>query len=230
MPSKNEAHEALRKLVRRRSAVELEALYGALGTRSRMTVFRRLREIGYMSSFTHGGRYYTLADVPKFDDAGLWHYQGIGFSRFGTLKSTVEHLVVASDDGRTHEELSRRLELRVHNTLLDLVLAGRIARATVGGLYLYVSPDPVRAEAQGRSREQRGIAGAGAPRPPIPSVEIEVLLEVIRGAGVRVDADAVATRLDGRGVVVTGEQVREVLRRHELEKKTAPSPSRRSPR
>lgn len=217
-------------LFRKTPVLDIAALERGVPGRSRRSLFRDLAALESLTSYSHVGRYYALRSKCPFDDAGLWQYQGIGFSRFGTLKSTVEHLVVTSDDGRTHEELARRLELRVHNTLLDLVLVGRIARETVGGLYLYVSSDPVRAEAQRRRREQEGMAGAGAPRPPVPSVEIEVLLEVIRGAGVRADADAVATRLDGRGVAVTGEQVRQVLRRHELEKKTAPSPSRRSPR
>ena len=226
----SESEPKLRSLFRRHVTMDIQTMVAGMAGRSMRSLYRDLSRMGYLSSYTHTGRYYTLVEIPDFDEHGLWFHQGIGFSRFGTLKSTVEHLVMAADDGRTHEELSRRLEVRVHNTLLDLVLAGRIARERVGGLYLYVSPDPVRAEAQRKRREQQGVVGAGAPQPPVPSVEIEVLLEVIRGAGVHVDAEAVATRLGGRGVAVTGEQVREVLHRHELEKKTAPSPSRRSPR
>ena len=53
-----------------------------------MSVFRRLRELGYLSSYTHNGRYYTLAGVPDFDENGLWFHRGIGFSQVGTLKET----------------------------------------------------------------------------------------------------------------------------------------------
>ena len=28
--------------------------------------------IGYRTNYTHVGRYYTLADIPVFDDHGLW--------------------------------------------------------------------------------------------------------------------------------------------------------------
>ena len=51
------ARESLRRLFRSTRVVELPALYEALGTQSRMTVFRRLREAGYRSSFTHAGRF-----------------------------------------------------------------------------------------------------------------------------------------------------------------------------
>jgi hypothetical protein len=53
-----------------------------------MTVFRRLREVGYRTSFTHRGQYYTLAERPEFDASGLWFHGDIGFSRSGTLKET----------------------------------------------------------------------------------------------------------------------------------------------
>jgi len=49
-------------------------------------------------------------------------------SQYGSLKSTVEHIVNDSEAGRTHPELELSLKVRVHNTLLDIVEAGRIGR------------------------------------------------------------------------------------------------------
>jgi len=89
MTSKQESKETLRKLVKKRSVFDLDALFDALGTRSRMTVFRRLQQVGYLSSFTHGGRFYTLENIPQFDEFGLWFHRDIGFSQAGTLKETV---------------------------------------------------------------------------------------------------------------------------------------------
>ena len=51
----------------------------------------------------------------------------------------MERLVEQSDAGRTHSELHVRLQVRVHNTLLDLVEAKRIGRETLRGHYLYVN-------------------------------------------------------------------------------------------
>ena len=78
MQSGQESIKVLQKLVRRVPVVTLETLLRTLGTRSRMTAFRRLRQAGYLSSFTHGGSYYTLNDIPKFDEQGLWFHRDIG--------------------------------------------------------------------------------------------------------------------------------------------------------
>ena len=90
-----------------------------------MTAFRRLSELSYLSSYSHAGRYYTLPDIPQFDPDGLWLHGGVGFSRHGTLKDTVPVLVDRSESGVLHRELQRRLQVRVHNTLLDLVRTKR---------------------------------------------------------------------------------------------------------
>ena len=84
-----QARDRLLKLLRRRRVVALRDLFEALGTRSRMTVFRRLREVGYRTSFTHRGQYYRLAELPEFDECGLWFHGDVGFSRSGTLKETI---------------------------------------------------------------------------------------------------------------------------------------------
>lgn len=92
-----------------------------------MQFFRDLKVIGHLYSCNHAGRFYTLTDVPQFDADGLWQYQGVFFSRHGTLKATVGHLVQTADAGRTHHELQELLCVRVHNTLLDLVRRNEIA-------------------------------------------------------------------------------------------------------
>ena len=80
---------ALERLFAHRPVADLVQLGRALGTRSRMSMFRRLSSLGYLSSYTHTGRFYTLVSIPAFDADGLWRYEGIGFSRDGTLKATV---------------------------------------------------------------------------------------------------------------------------------------------
>ena len=67
MRSPDEARGALRRLFQRQRTAELKDLFAVLETRSRMTVFRRLSTVGYLSSYSHAGRYYTLADVPEFN-------------------------------------------------------------------------------------------------------------------------------------------------------------------
>lgn len=216
---------ALTAMFRRQSIAEIDALYAALQTRSRMSAFRRLSAIGYLTSYTHAGRFYTLGSLPTFDRDGLWCHEGVCFSTHGTLKSTVIHLLEQSDSGRTQHELQVRLRIRVHNTLLDLVRQKRIGREPWVGQYLYVSADAARASAQLALR--RTQAGSRATIEVATAAVIEVLLDLVRGAGVQVDARCVSERLGARGVVVTPEQVEEIFSRHGV-KKTAISPSKRS--
>jgi hypothetical protein len=227
MLAAEQARQALTRLFRRRSITDLAMLSAALETSSRMSVFRRLSVLGYLSSYSHAGRYYTLRDIPQFDRDGLWQYQGVCFSRDGSLKATVERLVEQSDAGWTHQELQTRLQVRVHNTLLDLVVGRRIGRETMTGHYLYVSANPARAEAQLLLRQQQQ-AGLAQPLPEPPAaVVIEVLLDLVQSARVRPDARRVAERLAARGLPVTVEQVETIFSRYGL-KKTAHSRSRRS--
>lgn len=233
MHSSDETHQVLQRLFRRRQSAEMKELFAALRTRSRMTVFRRLSELGYLSSYSHAGRYYTLSGVPEFDADGLWWHEGVGFSREGTLKETVARLVEKAETGQFHRELQLRLQVRVHNTLADLVQARRIARERLQGEYLYVDANKARAAAQVTQRcaqIEAALKKTQEMAPNIdPSLVIEVLIEVIHGAVVRLDVDVLAVRLSARGVAVTAAQVAEVLRRYGVLKKTAPSASRRSP-
>jgi hypothetical protein len=223
--------DALARLFQRRQIADIDQLFAALGTRSRMTVFRRLSAVGYVSSYSHGGRYYTLRDIPVFDPDGLWQHRGVLFSRDGTLTRTLVRLVEEADAGQFHRELQLRVRLRVHNTLIALVADRRLGRELFTGEYLYLSTDAARAEAQLARRTQLGqAASVTASGELTPALVIEVLVEIIDGTVVQIDARQVAARLMARGVPVTTAQVEEVCRRHGVKKKTAPPRSPRSRR
>jgi hypothetical protein len=195
-----------------------------------MSVFRRLREIGYLSSYTHKGQYYTLAHIPEFDENGLWFFQGIGFSKAGTLKSTVVALVHDAEAGRRHDELLALLRIRVHNTLLILVRDGAICRERIARAYLYVSGDPARAADQIASRKAL-LTETPEGKPVLPDTTvIEVLSEALVAGGVRIAPQIVAARLSARGVTVSSAEVEEVFARYGIDagKKTARPRSRRS--
>ena len=92
---------ALRSLFHRAHVAQLGTLFRVLKTHARRSVMRRLKYADYVSSYTHTGRYYTLRDIPRFDQFGLWHYGDVGFCRVGTLKAAVTELVEKSEAGRT---------------------------------------------------------------------------------------------------------------------------------
>ncbi len=74
MLNSESSKQALKRLLRKHIVVNLQQLSNTLNTSSRMSIFRRLQMIGYFSSFTHKGAYYTLSNIPQFDDRGLWFF------------------------------------------------------------------------------------------------------------------------------------------------------------
>jgi hypothetical protein len=181
-----------------------------------MSVFRRLRELDYLSSFSHVGRYYTLPGVANFDPQGLWFFEDVGFSRFGNLKETLIELVEQSIAGRTHEELEKQLRLRVHNTLLDLVRSGRIAREMFEGVFLYHSIRTEKAHRQ-LARRREGVGDSAQDILP-DGIVIEVLAEIIRGSQRQIDQSAIITQLDARGIRITASQLNQLCIRLDLKK------------
>ena len=133
--------DPLRKFLRANKIATLPELKQALGTTVDTTVFRKLKELSYRSSYSHRGRYYTLAEIPQFDPHGLWSFQSVWFSRWGNLVSTVETLVSGAPQGYFANELQQILHVEVKDTLLQLVEQRRLARLPVKGLFLYCSPD-----------------------------------------------------------------------------------------
>lgn len=221
--------DVLRARFQRRPIADLPDLERLLCVSGR-TVFRALQALGYHTSFSHAGRYYTLEGVPAFDAHGLWFYEDVGFSKAGTLRATIKRLVQDAPAGYTHEELAPLLRLRVHDTLLDLIEAGLIARESLDDRYVYVDRAKRRARVQLAERAARRPAPPSAPSPPTVDAArvIDVLLAVIRAPDAGVER--LARGLRERGLTVSDAQVAEVFARYDLGKKTARSPSTRSRR
>ena len=222
MLSKPDALKALRAFFKKKQLAMLPDIYALLGTTSRMSAFRRLRELGYLSSFSHVGRYYTLPTLANFDPQGLWFYEEVGFSRFGNLKETVIHLVDQSVAGKTHEELEKQLRLRVHNTLLDLVRSDKIAREAFEGVFVYFSIRTDRAQQQ-LARRREGVGDSVQDVLP-DGIVIEVLAEIIRGNQVQIDQSALLSQLAERGIRISALQLNQLCTRLGL-KKTLGFPS-----
>jgi hypothetical protein len=129
----------VRQFLLRNQIADLTQLKQVLGTSVDVTVFRKLRELDHLTSYSHRGRYYTLPEIVHFAADGLWSCRSVWFSRYGTLLNTAESFVNQSPAGYFAEELAQALHAEVHDALLQLVRQGRIARQQVSGLYLYTS-------------------------------------------------------------------------------------------
>ena len=81
MLAADQSRDVLRRLFQQRRIADLDVLFKTLRTESPMSVFRRLSDLGYLTSYSHARRYYTLEEIPDFDSNGLWQCQGVLFSK-----------------------------------------------------------------------------------------------------------------------------------------------------
>lgn len=159
----------LEELLRERTISTMPELLAALGTKVPATVFRKLKELDYLTSYSHRGRYYALRETADFDVHGLWSRQGVRFSDFGTLRATIETLVSRSKAGYFAKELENLLGVGVEDALTKLAKQGLLHREKVAGRYFYCSAQsgPRREQLRGRRilrakpSIQRSIADAG---------------------------------------------------------------------
>ena len=160
--------DPLRQFLRRKRIATLPQLKLVLGTDSDITVFRKLKTLSYQTSYSHRGQFYTLTEIADFDEHGLWTFDSVGFSRFGTLLNTAESFVNRSPAGYFAGELEAVLHVSVKEPLLHLVRQDRISRVEVSHLYLYCACDKQLQRQQLVARqarlEQPGVAGSMARR------------------------------------------------------------------
>ena len=134
--------------------------------------------MSYRTSYSHRGRYYTIDDIPEYDDWGLWSFRTVWFSRRGTLLSTAEALVDESEAGLFAPELETILHVEVKGALLKLVQQQRVARETVSRRYLHCSADAAKRKQQimaRRVRQARCSLGG-------PLVDAEVMPDELKAA------------------------------------------------
>lgn len=140
MKTESEKQKLLVKSFQAEKVLDLSMLKKMIGTTSRMTVFRQLKALGYYSSYSHAGKYYTLCSIPRFDVNGLWSYAGIHFSRHGNLMETIPVLVKKSEAGYFALELEQLLQVFIHNAVGKLYAQGQLKREQIIDQYLYLSP------------------------------------------------------------------------------------------
>ena len=104
--------QTVRSFLQKEKIATLEELKQALGSSGTMTVFRKLKALGYQTSYSHRGKYYTLT-VPV--------------ARLGHL---VALKLLSRDDRQRPQDLADLRMLLTRATPTDLTLA-REALATI---------------------------------------------------------------------------------------------------
>ena len=136
-------------------AATIDELRDALGNPCLRTVYRKLEALGYRSSYSHRGRYYTLPTLAAFDDEGLWSFQNVWFSRYGNLLATTQAFVERSAAGCKAAETTEALHVECKHALNTLLRRGRVARERIEGTYVYFAAQQARRRQQHMQRESR---------------------------------------------------------------------------
>ena len=171
--------QALRQLFQEERIVTLDQLRGALGDPARSTVFRKLGELEYLSSYSHRGKYYTLRSIARFSSQGLWSCHSVWFSQFGNLLDTAEALVGSSRIGFTAAELRAILRVKTKHALAQLVGSGRLGRESIDSVYVYFSADRKVALRQQEKRVteiERSFAALIVANPDLATEEAKAMI------------------------------------------------------
>jgi len=151
----------LKRLILKNKMSTMIAMKAVMGTTVDATIFRKLRELFYLRSYSHRGKYYTLPEVVRFNEQGLWSYRGVHFSKQGSLLNTIERHVDYSMSGYFEYELESLLHVGVRVAVLKLLTDNRISRQKISGRYLYCSPRMKKRKRQCSDRKkQQAIADA----------------------------------------------------------------------
>ena len=214
--TKRDKLESLKRLFEKEKVLKIEDISKVVGSKSQRTVRRYIKELKYITSYTHKGRYYTLEETAKFNEHGLWRCDDVGFSRHGGLFDTITYFVERSEAGMTGQELQNEANTVVKYALLDLVEKEKVARSKPNKVYVYVSPNPVVAKKQLHKRQNIVDEDQAIDQETV----FRVLLTAYQFIEKTPSPEKVAALLKNEGFKISLEVVRRILQRYGTEKKT----------
>jgi len=195
----------------------LKHLREELNDRPRSSLFRDLKKLDLISSYTHTGQYHALNGSAKFDKSGLWFFQDVGFSQYGTLKNTLSQIVSHSPLGMTHKAMKLMFRIEVQKPLTDLVKHNTITRQLLPSrIYVYLSADENKAKDQFQQR----LAANDLTDVSLPpgNVQIDILVAVIQISGQPIDETALGFLLREKGLAINEKDIAYVLAYHGVKK------------
>lgn len=140
--------EQLLRAFQDKKVITMPEMKKVLGSNSTMTIFRKLKQLNYISSCSHSGKYYTLKRIAKFNNDGLWFFKSILFSYYSSLSETIKALIDNSEQGYTAQEIERILKVRPNESLLALIKKKFVCRKKLLGKYVYFSNNEAKNKCQ----------------------------------------------------------------------------------
>ena len=180
---------------------------------SAVTARRRLKQWRAFTSYNRNNRYYALPSVPVFDKKGLWHHRGASFSKHGSCKQTVVHLVQLSEKGLSNTELTGVLGENPNSLLAHFKEIPGITKERHGRDIVYFSCNE---RVYARQRRNRFPPEPSAAVLPSDAQAILVLVELIHHPGLSVDE--LVQQLRGKGHAVHTDAVLALFDRYGIKK------------
>ena len=166
----------LLNLFKNKKVVTLSEMKKSLETKSTMTIFRKLKQLNYLSSCSHSGRYYTLKRIAKFNNDGLWFFNSILFSSYSSLSETIKALVDNSEQGYTAREIEKIIQVRPNGPLVELIIKKLICRKKLSGKYIYFS------EIEAKKKRQELFRNDTVDMTKLTGLTPEVLMNELKAA------------------------------------------------
>ena len=208
----------MQKLLLKNRVMSVKQLRHEFRGRSRSSVFRDLRKLDEISSFTHTGQYHALTRSAAFDDSGLWFFQDIGFSQYGTLKNTLVQVISDAQAGMTHKEMKTLFRIDVQKPLTDLVNTSAVTRQLLPSrIYVYLSATQNKADDQFQRRLVINDRPLDIALPP-ESIRIEILVAVIQAPERTLEESVLGPLLRKRGVIIKDDEIAYVLAYYDIKK------------
>ena len=181
-----------------------------------ITARRRLKKWQSYTSINKNGRYYTLPQIPVFDENGLWKYRTVLFSKHGNLKQTIVALVTGSEEGLSAVEIAEFVDLAPNSSFLSRFKSvPGVRREKHQGRFIYLSDHP---EIYSRQKQTRAT-GLGAVGFPSGTVAVEILVHLIKHPDISIEQ--LSAKVSKPGKQVGSGTIRKFLQFHNLLKKTS---------
>jgi len=208
----------IRKLLQSKKVMSLKQIRHEIPDRPRSSLFRDLKKVELLTSYSHSGQHHALKSRVKFNHNGLWFYEQITFSKYGTLKNTLVQTILNSPAGMTHKELKILLRIQVQNSLTHLIKIHLLQRRSLADqVFVYLYHDDSVAQAQWQKRVEFNEKSLSVSLPS-EMITIDILLEIIRGHKPLIDEEELNSRLKQRGVNIPHHQLIYVLTYYDIKK------------
>ncbi len=181
------------------------------------TVRRRLKQWRTYTSYNYNGRYYTLPDIPRFDEYGLWKYKSILFSKHGNLRQVVVNLIQHSPAGLTSRETEEVVQVSISSFMPCFRNITELRREKIAGQFVYFSSDEATCNKQKQKRQEDNTRQS-LTKLPTDAEAVIILVERIKHPHLSIEQ--LYMKINKKGHRIKSETIGNLFEYHGLLKKT----------